>query len=535
MPGPPEGFDYLGQWRLLPFCLAPLILAARLRPRWAGLAGLCFGCLTYPGQLHWIVVVLGRYGGLPDWASFGALALLAAYMALYSAAFCLLLAWMLDARERRDPVRRALVAVWAPPVVWTGLDALRGVLLTGFPWMDLGYGLFRQPLLLAPADLGGHHLLTFALVLTNAALALGLRALADPAALAKRQCPTALRGSWPALTAAACLLATLAVYAVLRNAATKDEIADAPRLKVGVAQGNIEQDVKWTEGMMRETVNRYLALSEQIAGAELDLVVWPETALPFYPQDDPLGGEVAALAAKTAQSPKLLVGAPLYRVEETAAGRMVRHFNGALLLGRGEDGRGRVEGLYCKQHLVPFGEYVPLRRLFFFLGPVATIGDFSPGSASGPIPDAPGERGRAGVLICYESIFPAVARRAVAQGADFLANLTNDAWYGRSAAPVQSLAMATLRAVENRRALVRSANTGISGFIDPLGRISGETRLFTEEAVAEAIPLLRSQSLFTRMGHGFGFFCAALILPLAAPALLARIERRRAEKAAGNS
>ena len=97
--------------------------------------------------------------------------------------------------------------------------------------------------------------------------------------------------------------------------------------------------------------------------------------------------------------------------------------------------------------------------------------------------------------------------------------------------PVQSLAMATLRAVENRRALVRSANTGISGFIDPLGRISAETRLFTEEAVAEAIPLLRSQTLFTRMGHGFGFFCAALILPLAAPALLARIERRRAEKA----
>lgn len=532
MPGPPEGFDYLGQWRLLPFCLLPLILAARLRPRWAALSGFCFGILTYPGQLHWIVVVLGRYGGLPDWTSFGALALLAAYMALYSAAFCLLLAWMLDSRTRHGATARAIIAVWAPPVVWTGLDALRGVLLTGFPWMDLGYGLFRRPTLLTPADLGGHHLLTFTLVLVNAVAALLVFSLVKDRPASLRQRPASLSGAGPALAAVCCFLAALAGYAALRGAATREEIAEAPRLKVGVAQGNIEQDLKWTEGMMRETVARYLALSEKIAEAGLDLVVWPETALPFYPQDNPLGGEVAAFAAKHPKSPKLLVGAPLYRVEETAAGRETRHFNGALLLGRGEDGRGRVEGLYCKQHLVPFGEYVPMRRLLFFLGPVATIGDFSPGAASGPIPDAPGERNRAGVLICYESIFPAVARRAVAQGADFLANLTNDAWYGRSAAPVQSLAMATLRAVENRRALVRSANTGISGFVDPLGRISAETRLFTEDAVAEAIPLLRSKTFFTRMGHGFGFLCAFLILPLIAPALLARIERRRHGRAA---
>ena len=150
---------------------------------------------------------------------------------------------------------------------------------------------------------------------------------------------------------------------------------------------------------------------------------------------------------------------------------------------------------------------------------------------------------RVGVLICYESIFPVIARNTTALDANMLVNITNDAWYGRSSAPVQSLAMAVLRAVENRRALVRSANTGISGFIDPQGRVAEESAIFTETAAAASIPLLQSQTVFTRVGYRFGLLCAFLILPLTLPGLLRQLGkttktppvRRQPLKKAGNS
>ncbi len=500
-----------GQALLLPCCLCPLLLAVRLWPRWAALAGLLFGVSAYCGQLNWIVIVLGRYGGLPPWLSWPALLLLSFYMALYSMSFCLLLSWIRRGVEARRSPHALALALWTPPVVWTGLDALRGVLFTGFPWMDLGYGLFRTPFLLLPADLGGHHLLTFALVLCNAALALTLHALCAHVPRRKALMP---------LATAALFLALLTGYSLMRLMADKAEIAEASHIHVGFVQGNISQDLKWTEAFKQETLTRYLRLSAGLVeDGDVDLVVWPETALPFYPQDDPLTWRVVAFAAK---GPQLLLGAPLYQVEENREGQIVRHFNGALLLGRD----GQVLGSYHKQHLVPFGEYIPLKELLFFLEPlVVNIGNFAPGLQSGPL--APeGNALRPGLLICYESVFPAIAQKSTAQGANLLVNLTNDAWYGYSSAPVQSLAMTVLRAVENRRALVRAANTGISGFVDPLGRIRGETPLFTELAATERLPLIRSRTLFSRGGHAFGFFCALLILPLLTPLLFARLDRR---------
>ena len=407
-------------------------------------------------------------------------------------------------QERFNPGSLAFIRIWAPPLIWTGLDALRGVLFTGFPWMDLGYGLFREPQLLLPADLGGHHLLTFSLVLINAVFALFLTS----AWLRKPLWRTAL----PSLAAAFCLLIGLSVYSLLRSVETKEEIMAAPKVQIGLVQGNIEQDLKWSEAMKQATVERYLRHSADLAAQGAALVVWPETALPFYPQDDPLAGKVAAFAGASTGT-RLLTGAPFYRVEDTEKGKVLHNFNGALILGpQDKVSGGKVDGVYSKQHLVPFGEYIPLKNLLFFLKPLAeSIGDFSAGSAKGPLFSG---NLRVGVLICYESIFPVIARNTTALEANMLVNITNDAWYGRSSAPVQSLAMAVLRAVENRRALVRSANTGISGFVDPLGRISGETGIFTEEAAIDNVPLVQSKTVFTRVGHYFGLFCTLLILPL---------------------
>ncbi len=152
---------------------------------------------------------------------------------------------------------------------------------------------------------------------------------------------------------------------------------------------------------------------------------------------------------------------------------------------------------------------MPLRPYLPFLEPlVVSVGDFTAGTSDEPLALGPM---RLGLLICYESIFPDIARRSVSREANLLVNLTNDAWYGRSSAPHQSMAMAVFRAVENKRALVRAANTGISGFVDPVGNIVERTGLFVETALVQRVPLLDGQTVFNRQGHLFGPACAVVI------------------------
>jgi len=234
------------------------------------------------------------------------------------------------------------------------------------------------------------------------------------------------------------------------------------------------------------------------------LVVWPETALPFYPQQDPLINRIVDFT--TASKTWLLTGAPLYSfTPKREENDQIRYYNGALLV----DPSGKIDGQHAKQHLVPFGEYVPLRRYLPFLEPlVVNIGDLSTGTSKDPLVVGPM---RLGILICYESIFPEISREAVTRGANLLINITNDAWYGKSSAPYQSMAMAVLRAVETKRSLVRAANTGISGFVDPLGRVTAQTALFTEAALAAPVSMLDQATIFSRYGYRFGAFCFLLI------------------------
>ena len=279
----------------------------------------------------------------------------------------------------------------------------------------------------------------------------------------------------------------------------------ALQAQVAVVQGNVDQMVKWSPAFKTATVDTYLRLSREAIGeADVELVVWPETALPFYPQRDQLTGRLAAFTG-TANT-WLLTGAPLFTLTpQTDGSELVRHYNGAILLGPD----GRIAASHAKQHLVPFGEYVPLRPYLPFLEPlVVSIGDFAAGTSDEPLALGPM---RLGMLICYESIFPEIARQSVTRGANLLVNLTNDAWYGRSSAPHQSMAMAVFRAVENKRALVRATNTGISGFVDPVGRIVERTGLFVEAALVSRMPLLDGQTVFNRQGHLFGPACAVLI------------------------
>ena len=487
----------VGWWPLLFVALVPLLLVTlSARPGRSALVGFVCGLVTHLALLYWILIVLGRYGGLPFYLSLPGLVLLAAYMALYPAVFCALLSLLAGRSWHRE--RPVASLVWLAPVLWVGLDWLRSVLFTGFPWMDLGYGLYAQPQLIQAADLGGHHLVTFGVVLCNSLLV----GIVDRQ---RRDVRWNIHRERGLLLLACATLVFLGGYSAVRYRVAVHYGPRALQAQVAVVQGNVDQMVKWSPAFKTATVDTYLRLSREAIGeADVELVVWPETALPFYPQRDQLTGRLAAFTG--AANTWLLTGAPLFTLTpQTDGSELVRHYNGAILLGPD----GRIAASHAKQHLVPFGEYVPLRPYLPFLEPlVVSIGDFAAGTSDEPLALGPM---RLGMLICYESIFPEIARQSVTRGANLLVNLTNDAWYGRSSAPHQSMAMAVFRAVENKRALVRAANTGISGFVDPVGRIVERSGLFVEAALVSRMPLLDGQTVFNRQGHLFGPACAVLI------------------------
>jgi apolipoprotein N-acyltransferase len=489
----------IGWWPLLFVALIPLLSAlGRLSAKQTVCMGMACGILYNAGLFYWIIPVLKRFGGLGSATSALVLLLLAAYMAIYITLFCLLLNHLLI-RSRSRGQAAALLLLTAP-AVWTGLDFLRGSLFTGLPWMDLGYALYRQPLLIQAADLGGHYLITFSVVLINALLFW----LLDRILVSRSSSSDTSDYHFGHPMTVFLLLSCLGGYSVVRYQQISSETATADTALVSAVQGNIEQSKKWSPTQKEKTVERYLSLSAQaLEGEEKpELVVWPETALPFYPAREPLMNRVRAFVRKN--EIHLLTGSPYFTVSPENK-KPVTYSNSALLLNRS----GRLSARYNKQHLVPFGEYVPLRTYLWFIKPlVELIGDFTPGDSFDPL-DA--DRVQAGVLICFESIFPDIARREAVKGANLLINLTNDAWYGESSAPHHSWAMTVFRAVENRRSLVRSANTGISGFVSPTGEIHKETSLFKAQTINARTPLLTVHTVFMHGGYRFGVLCLALI------------------------
>jgi apolipoprotein N-acyltransferase len=483
-----------GQGWLAFVALAPLLAAIEPVPwRRAGtlgfLAGLTFWLVTIP----WVAPTMVRYGGLP-WALASVILLgLAGYLALYWVAFCALLA-------RCAPRSGALYVVLAASL-WAALEFLRTYLMSGFPWNLLGYSQHQNLSLIQVAALSGVYGVSFVVVAVNAALARVLH----------------MWGRWneallPAGIAALCWI--LAVGSGwLWPAPAEPERA----IPVALVQGNIDQGVKWDPAWQGRTLRVYRELTLRAVRERPGLVVWPETAVPFLLQEDPRRREVEALARQTGSY--LLVGAP----DRSAGGPR----NSAFLLGPD----GGVLGRFDKRHLVPFGEYVPLRRVLFFVNALAggTIGEFVPG-AEATIFATP--VGRFGVVICYEAIFPGEVREFFRSGAGFLVNITNDAWFGRSAAPAQHLAMAAFRAVENRAYLVRAANTGISAIVAPDGRVVEASELFTPAVVSGRIGPRAAVSVYTRYGDLFAWGTVTVALAAALAAVLpirfpcARADRR---------
>ncbi len=461
--------------------LVPLLLAALGRgARPAFRAGWVAGFVFFIATLYWLVITIGTYTNLSPLVSVGPLTLLCAFLALGTGlvtAGC--------ERARRHGLPLTLVA----PALWVVVEWVRTWILGGFPWVSLGYSQYRATYLVQFIELTGIYGLSALVVLVNVVIYGAVRQW--------------LAGEVPntrGMLAVTMLLVALVGWGYWRVGA----IAELPAkgsLRIGFIQGNVAQDVKWDPAYQNSTIDHYERLTKEAVGEGAELVVWPETAAPFYFQEESeLRGRIIDLARRL--KIWLLVGSPAFSVE----GRTLRLHNRVYLVGPD----GSAEQHYDKMKLVPFGEYVPLKSLFFFVDKVVEgVGDFRAGETPVVFHTT---RASFGTLICYEGIFSGLTRRFVASGANFLVNITNDAWFGRTSAPYQHLAMATLRAVENRVPLVRVANTGFSAMVDADGTIRWRTGLFETAWRVDTISWVGISTFYARFGDVFVYGCMLLVL-----------------------
>jgi apolipoprotein N-acyltransferase len=259
--------------------------------------------------------------------------------------------------------------------------------------------------------------------------------------------------------------------------------------------------------MVDEISERYLAMTREALASGATFVLWPETATPYlFERDIMRGGDVRRLAREGHAT--LLVGSDqVESIRPTSAGEKPRslYYNAAFLV----KPDGSVGAVYRKMHLVPFGEYVPLKRLLFFVGPIVeSVSDFTPGAE--PVLLQVGSH-TASTAICYEVIYGDLIRESVRLGSELLTTITNDAWYGRSSAAYQHWDQASMRAIENGRYLARAANTGISGFVDPYGRVLDKSGLFEQKMLVHDLRFLTGRTIYSRIGDLVAWLSLALV------------------------
>ncbi|MDD5019178.1 MAG: apolipoprotein N-acyltransferase [Candidatus Omnitrophica bacterium] len=423
----------------------------------------CAGLVYDVALLFWLIHV-----------TVAGMLVLAAYLALYFVLFGL--GWSYGRKYLSAGLRLIFV-----PSVWIVLEYVRSHLFSGFPWGLLSQTQTPNIPGLQGVDLFGSWGLSFILVFANVFVfeLLSSRGVSGREKARRSFIPAGIIAAW-------------FLYGLLRMYLPA---AAACPLKVAVIQGNIPQEIKWAERFREGIFRKHVLLSElAVLKEEPGLVVWPETAFTDYLEIGENDRSLSSFAAELGVP--LLVGS--IRFQD------MRYYNSALLYGAS----GKLEEVYDKVHLVPFGEYIPVRRYLPFLESIVPIEDFTPGGDyrlfSIPASACPGLR--FGVLICFEDIFPELAREFVARGADFLINMTNDGWFGDTSSPYQHAQASVLRAVENRVYVVRAANTGVSCIIDDTGRIKAEVKdafgkkTFVRGEAAGHVGRTLRRGLYTRIG-----------------------------------
>ncbi|MCK5214288.1 MAG: apolipoprotein N-acyltransferase [Candidatus Omnitrophica bacterium] len=482
------------KYDIFPLCwvaLIPLLFAIEgCTWRQAFARGYFTGIVVYCGTLTWFINMAAT-AEIPLPLAVAALIGMAIYLSVYYGLFG---AGIVLLAERKWHFR-----VFMCPAMWVILEFARDHLFSGFGWLSLGYSQYKFLSLIQIADITGVMGVSFLLVLTNVILKESL------GAYFKKETPRYFN--------AVILLTVVLLAAVIFYGRAKLSVQprEEEMIEVAVVQGNIDQNKKWRPWHWPEIINKYFALTEAAAASKPDLIIWPETSFPGYLWDYPPGMFADIQRFVREHKIPLLFGAVLREGEE--------YFNTAVLL----DETGEVVTRYDKLHLVPFGEFLPLRNVFPILKELIPIADFTNGEIATqfPVVAKKGSREHSNhfsVLICFEDTVARLARRLVNAGAGLLVNITNDAWFLDSKEPHLHLQGAVFRAVENRRDIIRAANTGISCFISRKGEIHAVLKdaeddpTYVEGHITSSAAFYRRKTFYTQYGDVFVFICFSFFI-----------------------
>lgn len=487
---PKFSLGFLAWISLIPFLIAVREIKS---PQKAAKAGFWMGIVFFGVSIHWIA-----------WISGWALLTLIPYQATF---FSLVGFLLFYERYIKSTILRILYAC----CVWVFVEFLRSEIpILSFGWNLLGYSQANYSPMIQIASVVGVYSVGAQIIKFNF---LGLLAYEEFKSKNKR--------SAFMFVALAVLIPVVlwALSSVLTFQDRKIRKEEVPQLKIGLTQGNIPQDVKWSPEAREQILQIYSKLTELSSLENPDLIIWPEASFPGYFNIDYLSSEVFNLVRKT-EIP-LLLGILYFKDRENL-------YNSALLIGH----NGEIRERYDKMKLVPFGEYVPFQPFLSWLQPVADglgIGHFKPGNHP-TLFHIQNEELAFGTLICFEDIFPEIATRMANDGARFLVVITNDAWFGPTGAPYQHLQASIFRAIENGVAVVRSSNTGISAFISSRGKVLDVVRGRTGKELFETgqktldIPLFVHHTLY-RQGGWLYPYVLSLILILFLPVVFRRRKR----------
>ncbi len=475
-------------WILAWAALVPFFIALRNQSlKGAFCLGWLWGILFFAGVFYWFihVTVLGA-------------ALIIFYLALFPAFFALMCRWL-----ERESVFARIVYL---PSGWVLLEFVRSNLFTGFGWAGLGHSQYQNLAVIQIADITGVYGVSFLVVMVNVLLGEFFAAAREKFFARRREI------FYPTIACALLIIFVLGYgYARLKS----ESLEGKEKIKVALIQASIPQEIKWNPASWPFIMEKYLDLTKEAAGQKPDLIVWPETAFPGFLWEAP---ELFADLKEFVSQIKipLLLGIVTQREES--------FYNTAVLIGK----NGNVAGQYDKLHLVPFGEYIPLRKVFPFLSGIVQIGDFTPGKEytlfsleqnSDKAAKADFKNpGAFAALICFEDTIPYLARGFAQKGAQLFINITNDAWFKDTKAPFLHLQSSVFQAVANRRSLIRAANTGVSCFINSDGKVTeylkdGQGRKTYVAGYEIADTAFHSQKTFyTKYGDFFTYLCFGAIL-----------------------
>lgn len=465
---PKFNFSVLGWVSLIPL----IYVILKYRPKKAFFLGFLAGISFNALLIYWIPAVPAHYGNLSLPFSFLIYIVFVLFLALFWGFFCLLFSTISVSFPR-------LVFLVAP-FLWVSSEYVLTHLFTGFPWGLLGASQCKNLAYIQTASVTGIYGLSFFLVLFQSMFVFSLKH----------------RKKYPFFTALGLvlLLHGLGLWSLREEPLRKN------KFRASVIQGNVSSDIYWDQVSteeIKELFERHIDLSDRAYRDGAQLIIWPEFSVTLClscPQA--LYQEFKQRLFRFVQETgcTLLIGTN----EIAVRGETVLYHNTALSLGPDLS-----MSQYYKMHLVPFGEYTPYKKIFSFIQSMThAIGNITPGREHTlhRFEDYP-----FGSPICYEIIFPDLVRRFAKEGAQFLVTITNDGWYGKSSAPYQHFSMAVLRAVENRRYLLRAATTGISGIIDPYGRIISHSKIMTMTHLTAQISPTVEQTIYTRYGDILAF------------------------------